>query len=133
MKRIVFDIDGTLTISDATASYSQARPHAALIARLREYRDLGFEIVLYTSRNMRTYACNVGKIAAFTLPALIEWLDRHEIPYDEVHIGKPWCGHEGFYVDDRAVRPSEFLKFGKEELDALLAREKPGPPAEDPS
>ena len=52
-----------------------------------------------------------------------DWLARHQIPYDEIHVGKPWCGTEGFYVDDKAVRPSEFLALSHDEIHALLAKE----------
>ena len=38
------------------------------------------------------------------------------MPYDEIIYGKPWPGKRGFYVDDRAVRPDEFLKYSEEEL-----------------
>ena len=69
----------------------------------------GFEIVICSSRNMRTYEGQIGKINAHTLPVILDWLARHEIPSDEIHVGKPWCGTEGFYVDDKAIRPSEFL------------------------
>ena len=30
--------------------------------------------------------------------------------YDEVIYGKPWPGPEGFYIDDRAIRPKEFIE-----------------------
>ena len=72
---------------------------------------------------MRTYQGNVGKIAAHTLPVIIAWLQRHDIPYDEIYVGKPWCGMEGFYVDDRAIRPSEFVALSFDEINALI---KPG-------
>ena len=39
-----------------------------------------------------------------------------DIPYDEIIYGKPWPGHNGFYVDDRAVRPDEFLNHTPEKL-----------------
>lgn len=26
------------------------------------------------------------------------WLARWDVPYDEVHVGKPWAGRHGFYV-----------------------------------
>ncbi|MDK9759434.1 capsular biosynthesis protein, partial [Vibrio sp. D173a] len=67
---------------------------------------------------------NVGKINIFTLPIITEWLDKDDVPYYEVLIGKPWCGKDGFYVDDRAIRPSEFSKKSKEEIDAILAKER---------
>ena len=47
---------------------------------------------------------------------MLEWLDKWEIPYDEIIYGKPWPGHHGFYVDDRAVRPDEFLSHDFDEL-----------------
>jgi capsule biosynthesis phosphatase len=123
LKRIVMDLDGTLTLDEPGVPYAEKRPNAAVVARLREYRAEGFEVVIATARNMNTYANSVGKIAAHTLPVVVEWLRRHDIPYDEIHIGKPWCGTDGFYVDDKAVRPSEFCAMGREELRALLARE----------
>ncbi len=85
---------------------------------------MGFEIAINTSRNMRSYGGNIGKITAYTLPVIVDWLRRHEVPYDEIYIGKPWCGHEGFYVDDRAIRPSEFVDKSFEEISAMLVREK---------
>ena len=73
---------------------------------------------------MRTYEGNVGKINIHTLPVIIKWLEEHNIPYDEIIVGKPWCGFEGFYVDDKAVRPSEFMSMNLDEINALLAKEK---------
>ncbi len=119
MKRIVIDLDGTLT-EGAAPDYAEARPNEAVVARLREYRDDGFEIVVMTSRNMRTYEGNVGLINVHTLPGILAWLDRHDVPYDEVVVGKPWCGFDGFYVDDRALRPDEFATMSHAEVQDLL-------------
>ena len=123
MKRLVMDIDGTLTVP-GTANYADAVPRQDGVDRLLWFKSQGFEIILQTSRNMRTYDCSVGKINAFTLPVVIEWLQRHGIPYDEIHVGKPWCGHNGFYVDDKAIRPSEFVSMPYEEIIALLDHEE---------
>jgi capsule biosynthesis phosphatase len=49
------------------------------------------------------------------------WLDKHSIPYDEIHFGKPWAGNEGFYVDDKTIRPNEFLNLNYQEIQELLA------------
>ena len=57
-------------------------------------------------------------------PNIIDWLNKNNVPYDEVYIGKPWCGFEGFYIDDKAVRPSEFLKLSYNEICELLNKEK---------
>ena len=123
MKRLVFDLDGTLTQDDKAVGYGERRPNQAVVEKLRAYRAQGFEIVICSARNMQTYAGQLGKINANTLPVILDWLARHEIPFDELHVGKPWCGEEGFYVDDKAVRPSEFLALSHDEIHALLALE----------
>ena len=123
MTRLVVDLDETITLH-ADAGYADAAPNLPLIERLREYRAQGFEIVINTSRNMRTHAGNIGKINALTLPVIVQWLDRHQVPYDEIHVGKPWCGFDGFYVDDRAVRPAEFVRHSADELRGILAADK---------
>ncbi|PCC44089.1 capsular biosynthesis protein [Brevibacterium aurantiacum] len=118
MKRLVVDVDGTISHAK-NGDYANASPDSELIKRLREYSEAGFEIVVATSRNMRTYEGNVGKINANTLPVLIDWLDRHSVPYDEIWTGKPWCGFDGFYVDDKAVRPDEFKAMSLAEIQHL--------------
>ena len=123
MKRLVFDLDGTLALDEPELSYAERRPNLAVIERLRDYRAQGFEIVICSARNMRTHQGSIGKINALTLPIILDWLARHDIPYDEIHVGKPWCGTEGFYVDDKAIRPSEFVSLGLEEIRTLLVRE----------
>lgn len=123
MKRLICDLDETITLS-AHDGYANAVPNLALIARLRDYQRAGFEIVISTSRNMRTHAGNIGKINAHTLPVILDWLVRHGVPFDEIYVGKPWCGTHGFYIDDKAVRPSEFLRYSYDDITALLAAEQ---------
>lgn len=122
---LVMDIDGTLCeIKRDGQTYADVKPIAAMVERLHEYHQRGFHIILFTSRNMQTYGANLGMIMANTAPVVIEWLARHRIPYDELHFGKPWPGRGGFYVDDRAIRPSEFLSLSYEEIQELLSREQ---------
>lgn len=123
MKKLIVDLDGTLTGANTT-NYKEVLPRIDVIKKLREYKEIGFEIVIFTARNMRTYDGNIGKINIHTLPVIIEWLDRHNIPYDEVIVGKPWCGHDGFYIDDRAIRPSEFAELSIEKIYQLIENEK---------
>lgn len=124
MKKIVIDLDGTLTM-DAETSYSEKPLNREVIEACRKYKQLGFEIIISTSRNMRTYGGNIGKINVHTLPTIITWLEEHNVPYDEIHLGKPWCGFDGFYVDDKAIRPSEFAKLSYDEIKEVLAKENP--------
>jgi capsule biosynthesis phosphatase len=114
---IVIDIDGTICCKkEPGQSYCELRPVAGVLALLKEYRANGFYIILSTSRNMRTFDGNVGLINANTAKELMAWLDRFEIPYDELHVAKPWPGRGGFYVDDKAVRPDEFMKLSYPEI-----------------
>ncbi len=95
MKKLIVDLDGTLTQAN-TSDYRNVLPRLDVIEQLREYHQLGFEIVISTARNMRTYEGNVGKINIHTLPIITEWLDKHQVPYDEILVGKPWCGTMAF-------------------------------------
>jgi capsule biosynthesis phosphatase len=122
-ERVVMDIDGVLAKKD-DSDYSDRMPDEAVVEQLREYESEGFEIILYTARNMNSFDGRLGKIHANTAPVLLDWLEEHEIPYDEIHYGKPWCGHEGFYVDDKAIRPSEFLCMDHEEIREVVTEEE---------
>ena len=124
MKNIIIDLDGTLTI-DADTSYENKPVNIDVVQKIREYKSLGFNITILTSRNMRTYEGNIGKINVHTLPIIIEWLNRHNVPYDDIVLAKPWCGFDGFYVDDKSIRPSEFSSLTYEQIKDLLAKENP--------
>jgi capsule biosynthesis phosphatase len=123
MKRLIFDLDNTISFA-TDSSYIDSKPDLTIIDRMRTYKDKGFQIIISTSRNMRTYNGNIGKINAYTLPIIIEWLDKHNVPYDEIIVGKPWCGTDGFYIDDRAIRPSEFLSYNYTEIINLINNKK---------
>jgi capsule biosynthesis phosphatase len=123
MKKLIVDLDGTITLGN-TSDYKNVLPNQELITQLKKYKNDGFSIVISTARNMRTHEGNIGKINIHTLPIITEWLNKHDVPYDEILVGKPWCGHEGFYIDDRAVRPSEFNSLSFEEITALIEKEK---------
>lgn len=121
---LVVDIDGTLCdVKSPSQSYAELAPKQAIIDRLGEYQAKGYRILLFTSRNMKTYNNNLGLINKHTAPVLLEWLAKWNVPYDEILFGKPWPRNKGFYIDDRAVRPDEFLRMGEEEIQRLLGQE----------
>ena len=119
MKRIIMDLDDTICQTE-NGDYINSKPVPEVIEKMHEYKNLGFEIAINTSRNMRTYQGNTGKITANTLPIILKWLSQHNVPYDEIYVGKPWCGMEGFYVDDRSIRPDEFVNLSFEEIKKLM-------------
>ena len=124
-KIIVIDLDGTLCETKAPhQEYADVKPREEIVQELREYKKQGFYVIVVSSRNMKTFEGNIGKINAITLKIILEWLDKHQIPYDEVHVGRPWCGEGGFYVDNKTIRPDEFIRLSSEEINKLLRGEK---------
>ncbi|MEO7248152.1 MAG: capsular biosynthesis protein [Novosphingobium sp.] len=124
-KVLVVDIDGTLCpIKPTSDSYADLPVNEPLRDRLNNLHAQGWRIVLASARGMRTFDGNTGEIAKNVLPMLLDWLERHDVHFDEINMAKPWPGHNGFYIDDRTVRPREFLTHTLEELDAICARDR---------
>ena len=120
-KAIVIDLDGTLAqAKKKIQGYTDLKPNKKVVQKLKEYKSKGFYIIIVSSRNMRTFEGNMGKINAVTLKTIFKWLDRYRIPYDEVHVGRPWCGFNGFYVDDKTIRPNEFIDLSLKEIRKLI-------------
>lgn len=115
MKKLIVDIDNTIC-KTINGEYEKASVILPVVKKLIEYSDKGFEIILHTSRNMRTYNNNIGKINLEMIPVLVKWLKKNNIPCDELHVGKPWCGFDGFYIDDKSIRPSEFISMEYDEI-----------------
>ncbi len=118
----VFDIDGTLCpIKGKGEKYEDLVPFPDMAEKIRYYQANGAKIILFTSRNMNSYDGNIGLINKYTAQILTKWLEKWKIPYDEIVYGKVWPGHKGFYVDDRTVRPDEFLQYSPKELEDICA------------
>ena len=120
MKKIIVDLDGTITFDDKEKDYSEKEPNVKLIEKLSDYQKKGFEIVIFTARNMNTHKGDIRKIKSLTLPIIEKWLHQKDVPYDEIIIGKPWCGFDGFYIDDKSIRPDEFISFSEEEIKKII-------------
>ena len=118
-KKIVIDLDDTLCTTK-NGDYINSVPKNDVINKLSEYKEAGFEIVIYTARNMRTYDGNINLIKTNTLPIIIEWLKKHKVPYDQIIVGKPWPSFGGFYVDDKAIRPDEFTNLSYDQINILI-------------
>jgi capsule biosynthesis phosphatase len=121
---LVVDIDGTICDKKMEhQTYAELTPRRDIVEKLQEYQRRGYRILLFTSRNMKTHDHNLGLINKHTAPVVFEWLTKWNIPYDEILFGKPWPRSKGFYIDDRAIRPDEFLKLSEMEIQRLLGQE----------
>lgn len=124
---LIVDVDGTICpIKGSGERYEDLVPYLDVVGRLRRCHEEGARIVLFTSRNMNSYGGSIGLINKNTARILLAWLDKWDIPYDEIIYGKPWPGKKGFYVDDRSVRPDEFLGNTLEELGEICDRSREG-------
>lgn len=121
----IFDIDGTICpIKKKEEKYEDLVPYSKVVEKIKFYKNQGAKIILFTSRNMNSYNGNIGLINKNTAKILMNWLEKWNIPYDEIIYGKPWPGHKGFYVDDRAVRPNEFLNHNVDELNEICKKSR---------
>jgi capsule biosynthesis phosphatase len=114
-KRLVVDVDGVIA-KNQDVPYSEKEVNKDVLDKIRQYKNNGFYIILYTARNMNSYKKNLGKINAETAPVLYEWLQKNNIPFDEIYYQKPWNGNKGFYIDDNAIRPDEFIGNGYSDI-----------------
>ncbi len=82
----VFDIDGTICpIKKKEEHYEDLVPYKEIVEKIREYREKGAKITLYTSRNMNSYQGNIGLINARTAKVLLQWLDRKSTRLNSSH------------------------------------------------
>jgi capsule biosynthesis phosphatase len=100
-KRICFDLDNTLvTFPTIVNDYRSVKPIQKNIDFLKYLKKFGNTIIIYTARRMKTHNGNIGKINADIGKITFETLDDFNIPYDELHFGKPYAD---FYIDDLAL------------------------------
>lgn len=100
--RICFDIDGTICeLKSYIGSYDKVQPLPGIVELMHKLKDDGHTIILNTARHMKTCKGNVGLVVAKQGKALLDWLDKHDIPYDELYFGKPYAD---IYIDDNCHR-----------------------------
>jgi capsule biosynthesis phosphatase len=99
---ICIDLDGVIAGFKAPGqTYADVLPVPGAVEKVRALKASGHRIILCTARHMKTCDGNVGMVVARVGEITLAWLKRHDIPYDEIHFGKPWAD---VYIDDNAVR-----------------------------
>jgi capsule biosynthesis phosphatase len=108
--RICFDLDNTLvTYPMVTNDYTSVLPIEKNIKKLQNYKKMGHYIIIYTARRMKTHNGNINNVISDIGKITFDTLDKFQIPYDEVHFGKPYAD---FYIDDLAI--NSFCDIDKE-------------------
>ena len=119
--RFCFDIDGVICenkVGDLT--YKTVRPLPEAIEHLQQLWKDGHYIILCTGRHMKTCEGNLGRVIAKQGKTLLDWLETHKVPYDELYFGKP---HYDLVIDDAAHKHTDWDTTAK----AILDRIQKGP------
>lgn len=96
------DLDGTICQHKVSGQeYSDLLPMSGAVEKINSLKNEGHYIIIYTARNMLTYNNNLGRIIANQAKIVIDWLAKYNIPYDELHFGKPVAD---YYIDDKAIK-----------------------------
>lgn len=104
-RSLVFDLDDTLSfadvsIEDSKTRYGSAKPNLPMIEKLRECHKNGWYITILTARHMRSQLNDVGVCVTKLAHVTTDWLDRNEVPFDQLVFGKPYGM---WYIDDKAM------------------------------
>ena len=100
-RRFCFDLDMTLVGAPAVpGDYSTCPPIEKNIRLVQQLYKAGHYIIIQTARRMRTHHGNMGAVLADVGPKTFAQLAKYEIPYHDIHFGKPYAD---VYVDDLAV------------------------------
>jgi len=122
---VAIDLDGVILEYvapwDGPTHFGEAIPGAA--QAISEIKELGYTVVIYTTR-INPMAAHNGGYSTLELLSLVQGqLEKHGIPYDFIALFKPLAK---YYIDDRAVRfkdwPSTLASVSYYEQRDLLDR-----------
>ena len=68
----------------------------------------GSEVIIESARNMLTQSNNEAKVIKNIGLTTLKWLNDNNVEYDGIKFGKPIGS---CYIDDKALRPKEFLSI----------------------
>ena len=115
--RIVIDLDGTIChLKEENQTYEDVLPVAGVKQVLEAWKSQGHILIIQTARNMATQGSNLGKVMKNVGKITLDWLEKYEIPYDEIYFGKP-NGH--VYIDDRALKFQNWEDLSKMDIEEV--------------
>lgn len=109
LKDLVFVVDLDKTICEErqdNESYAEVQPKVDLINVLNALHSNGAVILIDSARNMLTQQNDEAKVIKNVGLTTLQWLQDHNVEYDGFRFGK---SIGSCYIDDKALRPNEFL------------------------
>ena len=80
--RICLDLDGVIAqLKSSGQDYSECLPVPGAIEKIRDLKNNGHYIIIYTARHMKTCNANPGLTIARIGKITLEWLEKHNIEY----------------------------------------------------
>ncbi|MEM1059835.1 MAG: capsular biosynthesis protein [Verrucomicrobiota bacterium] len=120
--KICIDIDGVLCeLRQPDQTYADVQPLPGAVEKMQALHAAGHYLVLQTARHMKTCNHNVGLVVKRQAKTLLDWLEEHQIPYDELFFGKPHCD---VYIDDNAYRFESWDQIAADGASLPLSKEK---------
>ena len=117
MKRLIVDIDDTISFT-TDRDWKNAKPNIPLINKLNDLYDNGVEIIYQTARGCISFNGDRKAAEEYYRPIIEEWFKKHGVKYTELSFQKRLAD---FYIDDKAIKPDEFLKLNVEKLQGGLS------------
>ena len=111
-RTLVVDVDDTIS-THINRDYENAIPHTDIIEKLNKMYDSGWKIIYFTARGQISCNGDLNLIEKSRRPALEKWMKKHNVKHHELRFGKP-IGV--YYIDDKAIRPDEFMNVEYEVL-----------------
>lgn len=106
---LVVDLDKTLcTKKQTNESYADVLPNNDIIDIINSLHNTGAEVIIESARNMLTQNNNEAKVIKNIGLTTLQWLNDNNILYDGIKFGKTMGS---CYIDDKALRPKEFIKI----------------------
>ena len=106
---LIIDLDNTLTVDDSSVDYAKKLLNKSISHAINNAISLGYESTIFSARNMRSFKGDLHKIESITRPIAEKWLNDNDIKYNDLILGKPWCGLDGWYLDDKNISIEEFI------------------------
>lgn len=106
--KLIIDLDNTITVDHKSLGYNEKLVNA-IVKEAIVKSNKKFDITIFTARNMKSLNGDLKKIHEITKPIALKWLEENKIPFNDIIFGKPYCGEEGHYVDDKNISIEEFV------------------------
>jgi capsule biosynthesis phosphatase len=120
--RICIDLDGVIAeLKKENETYADVKPISGVVEKIRKLKENGHYIIIYTARHMKTCDGNVSKVLAKIGKITLDWLEKYQIPYDEIVFGKPWAD---IYIDDNGFRFKNWNEINEDGSNLPISNEK---------